>query len=520
MDKRKKTIVLIAFYNVKALGVRYLDSFLKRQGYNVVSIFFKSFNSRDPAPATILELDLLMETIRTSGAFLVGLSVMSSMYMETVDAVMAVVKKCGIPVVCGGAYASMFPLRMIDAGADYVLRSDGEISMCALSDVLCRGGSLDSVPSLCYKKDGIFKQNPIGGILNNIEEYGIPSVRCRHAYFIENNTVKPGDPQLTAMSYEVIASRGCPFTCSYCCCVNLNRLLPKNIKKVRTRSVKSVIEELRIAKRELKNLVFIHFYDEIFPNLPGWVDEFVSLYDKYIHLPFTIWSHPKMIDEQVLKKLVSVGLCEIICGVQSGSSRIRRDIFRRYETNDEILTSVQKIERSGIFWASYDFMLEHPFESLEDLKETFHLVSRFRPPFELQLHGLNFLPGTDILSIAIKNGVLTKEELDNIANAPMEDQFAAYWHGENRAETQIWYRLIFLLQFSLLHNWAVKLSGNTKKNEKSIHKLYYIGQKLFRIRYIYKKTRMVIKCLKMRLPAICIGFLKNKTKNFEKTLDK
>ena len=51
---------------------------------------------------------------------------------------------------------------------------------------------------------------------------------------------------------EVIASRGCPFTCSYCCCVNLRRLLPKGIHGVRTRSVKSVIDELVEAKKDYK----------------------------------------------------------------------------------------------------------------------------------------------------------------------------------------------------------------------------------------------------------------------------
>lgn len=520
MDKKKKTVVLIAFYNVKALGVRYLDSYLKRHGYNVVTIFFKAFNSRGPTPATILELDLLVETIRASGAFIIGLSVMSSMYMDTVNAVLGSVKKCGLPVVCGGAYATMFPQRMLDAGADFVLRSDGEIAMCALADALHCGRDFKNVPSLCYKKGGKPVFNSVDGVLNDIDGYGIPSVKCEHAYFIENNTVKPGDPQLFAMSYEVIASRGCPFTCSYCCCSNLGRLLPKGTKKVRTRSVQSVIDELLIAKRELKNLVFVHFYDEIFPNLPGWVDEFVSLYDRHIHLPFTIWSHPKMVDGDVLKKLVSVGLCEVICGVQSGSVHIRRDIFHRYETNGEILSSVKKIKRSGVFWASYDFMLNHPFESLDDLKQTFHLVRRFQPPFELQLHGLNFLPGTDIIPLAIENGVLTKEEMDKIVSAPMEEQFAAYWCGADNSEAQIWYRLIFLLQFSLLRKRAVRLSKNIQKNQYAIGKLYRFGMKLLKLRYVYKKARMVLKSLKMRFLSGLSSFLEKNKKIFEKPLDK
>ena len=85
----------------------------------------------------------------------------------------------------------------------------------------------------------------------NIDDYGIPTINSRNACFIENDRLVSGDPQLDTLSYEVIASRGCPFTCSYCCCVNLHRLYPKGTPAVRTRSVKSVIDELIAAKREM-----------------------------------------------------------------------------------------------------------------------------------------------------------------------------------------------------------------------------------------------------------------------------
>lgn len=84
------------------------------------------------------------------------------------------------------------------------------------------------------------------------------------------------------------------------------------------------MEELREAKRACPRMMMVHFYDEIFPNLPGWVDEFVAAYQREIHLPFTIWSHPKAAKQEVLEKLVRVGLTEVIMGIQSGSDRVRR----------------------------------------------------------------------------------------------------------------------------------------------------------------------------------------------------
>ena len=149
------------------------------------------------------------------------------------------------------------------------------------------------------------------------------------------------------------------------------------------------------------------------------MDEFAKKYEKHIHLPFTIWSHPKMVDLDMLKKLRRVGLTEVIMGIQSGPERVRRDIFHRYETQEDILRAVSAIQDAGVFWGSFDLMLQHPFETIEDLKESYYLVQKFPGRFELQLHGLNFLPGTDIVNMAIQQGYYTPAELERIMYAPM-----------------------------------------------------------------------------------------------------
>lgn len=97
------TVMLVAFYNKKALGVRYLETALKRAGYRVVTVFYKDFNSIRPKKTTEQELALLREQIEKENPILIGLSVMSSMYLDTVRLVMdTVTKNFTIPVVCRG----------------------------------------------------------------------------------------------------------------------------------------------------------------------------------------------------------------------------------------------------------------------------------------------------------------------------------------------------------------------------------------------------------------------------------
>lgn len=500
MPHNNKTVMLIAFYNYKALGVRYLETALTSHGYNVATVFYKNFNSKSPQQTNETELELLCGRIRQTEPFLIGLSVMSSMYLDTVNAVIEKINESfDIPTVCGGAYATLFPQYFLRRGVNFVIRTDGEISICRLADALSDDTEYRGIPSLCYSENGEETLNDIGNISDNIDEYGLPVINSPNACYIENNKLTLGDPQLNTLSYEVIASRGCPFSCSYCCCGSLRRLFPKGVKYVRTRSVKSVIDELVLAKKTLKKLIFIHFYDEIFPDLPGWVDEFVSEYKKHINLPFTIWSHPKKTDYGVLKKLVTAGLCEVIMGIQSGSEHIRRDIFHRYETQEEILNATRHVKESGVFRVCYDFMLEHPFETTDDIKETYNLVRQICTPFELQLHGLNFLPGTDIVKIAVDGGYVSSEEMDRIMYASMKDQFSAYWGSENSGECRLWYRLIYCLQFKNLRKKIEKYASDPQKNQKHILHYYKLGTLLSRLRHINKKAHVVIRSRMCRL---------------------
>ena len=501
MSGSKATILLVAFYNIKALGVRYLEAALRKNGYHVTTVFFKDFNSLHPELATDTEIEQLCKLVREKRPLFVGFSVMSSMYLESVDKVIERVRKTAplTTTVCGCAFATMFPERFLDMGVNFVIRADGEIPMCRLADKLLAKEDFSQLPSLCYKKEGENVINEIGDILTEIDEYGLPAIKCSDPYYIEQNTVQHSDPQLTTMSYEVIASRGCPFTCSYCCCVNLRRLFPKDTKYVRTRSAASVIAELEIVKKKFKRLVFVHFYDEIFPNQPGWVDEFVREYKKRIHLPFSIWSHPKAIRQDTLEKLVDAGLIEVTMGIQSGSEHIRRDIFHRYESQDDIVESTRMIREAGVFWASYDFMLQHPFESIEDLKETYFLVKKLHLPFELQLHGLNFLPGTDIVSMAIEQGIVTESRMNEIMYAPMSEQFQAYWKQENDPESQAWYQMITCLQYPDLRKQVEQFEDDPMNHKAQLEVLYQKAQKKAKARDYFKKGRFVLRSLGSRM---------------------
>ncbi|MDD4772911.1 MAG: radical SAM protein, partial [Eubacteriales bacterium] len=375
----------------------------------------------------------------------IALSVMSSMYLESVIAVNDFIRaRFGVPVIWGGVYPTLFPEKCLGY-ADYVIRGEGEEAFCELTGALNTGGDISSVRNLAYRTGGAVTINPVRPLVQNLDTLGYPKPGEEGISFLDKDKIIGRDPLLSGVTYETAASRGCPFACSYCSSVNLKRIYRGKDEFVRFRSVDSVIAELSTAKEAVKKLSLIRFWDEIFSDAEGWVEEFAERYKKEINIPFNIWGHPLKISRRIISSLVDAGLHQIVVGVQSGSDRIRKDIFHRSETREQIIEASRILSSCGVPSVVYDFMIRHPFESDDDLRATFELCMELEPPFELQLHGLNFLPGTDIVGIALKNNLITAAEMEHLMYGPMQEQYDMYW-GRGNVLTA----LIYMTQFEKL----------------------------------------------------------------------
>lgn len=491
-------VLLIGFYNEKALGVQYLANALKKKGYVPHILFFKEFNSIRPTKASEKELELLESLVREVKPSYIGLSVMSSLYLESVHMVSSRIReKFEIPVIWGGVYATLFPDRALEQ-CSYVIRGEGENAIVELIEALENGEALSGIENLVYRDDkGETVINDVRPLVQKLDELGYPDITDENRYFIHNDRLDRGRFILNSYTYELAASRGCPFACSYCSAINLNRLYHNKGKYVRFRSVDSVIGELKTAKWNMKNLSVIHFWDEIFSDEEGWVEEFKEKYKKEIGLPFNIWGHPLKIHERIISNLVEAGLHQIVVGIQSGSMRVRKEVFNRPETQEQIIEASRVLSMCRVPRVIYDFMLRHPFENLDDLRETYKLCLQLEHPFGLQLHGLNFLPGTDITEMAVADGLLSREELDGIMYGTIQHQYDMYWGpaAANRInDNSAWLSLIYLTQFAALRPLLEKLgeTAGMGGSAVTISKLRQVMEKLSRCSSLFSKAKLAL----------------------------
>ena len=107
---------------------------------------------------------------------------------------------------------------------------EGELTLRNVMNTVQQGGDFSKIPSLAWKRNGHVIVNPRGDLIRDIDGLPLPdrSLIDRSAYFGE----------------VIMTGRGCPFDCAYCASRNIWG------RRVRLRSVESVIHELEILRKE------------------------------------------------------------------------------------------------------------------------------------------------------------------------------------------------------------------------------------------------------------------------------
>lgn len=493
----KNRVVLVGFYNEKALGLRYLANALLANGFEPVLVFMKSFNSHNPEPITEKELELLKDLIKEKDPLFVGLSVMSSLILSESDKVNKMVKEnFDFPVAWGGVHATVATERFAKE-CTLIMRGEGEDMIVELAQKIQAGEDWRTISGISYyDENGNYVANGVGLLNKDVDRFGTPIIGGENMYKIDKDKIVEGDPQLKSFVYELSCSRGCPYQCTYCGAVCIKRVYTgQPVSYLRFRTVENVMNELLEAKRKIPKLRLIHFWDEVFPTDLKWVEEFTRRYKAEIGLPFRIWGHPLTTKDPLISMLADAGLHQVEMGIQSGSPYIRKEIYHRNETQEQVIAATKCLAKNKIPEVYYDFMICHPFETLDQLIESFDLCLQLEPPFHITMHGLGFFPETDIAKMAIEKGIYTEEEMEGVMYGSIQDQFD-HMYGSYYKDTpirNIWRDLIYLTQFMEVRDKVVEYSKDPEGNAQKISALKAKMEKKRRFAYIWERVKIVLK---------------------------
>ena len=347
-------------------------------------------------------------------------------------------------IVFGGIHPTAVPEVVLkEEEVDCVSIGEAENSF---SDFLkaCRFDSNNAMPShpikgMVYKAGGKIIGDYKEGELPDLNELPFPYK-------------KPFYSRLKACSreYYVMASRGCPYNCSYC--FNSYVRYSRGVGVLRQRSVANVIAELLVAKRNYAPR-YITFLDDCFTINDAWLMEFCRSYKKDINLPFACIAIPQYLNKEKIKALNMAGCCHVQIGVQSLNKELCEKILQRQSDNAKIAEAICLLKESGII-VQVDHMLGRPGDTLNIEEDGALFYNRIRPHI-ISVFWLTYYPKTAIVDIAKQKGILNSEDMVNINEGRSLTNKSLHTGGSIK-DPRPYYGICTLLHWiPLLPSWLV-----------------------------------------------------------------
>ncbi|GFK94171.1 2-hydroxyethylphosphonate methyltransferase [Fundidesulfovibrio magnetotacticus] len=308
----------------KNLGVMCLSAMLKAHRHQV-----RLFHAEDPN----LEREVL-----TFAPQILAYSVTTgteAIYLELNRRLRGVLP-AGVHSLFGGPHPTFFPELVHEPGVDMICRGEGEEALLELVERMEAGRDWRDVANFWFKDEAGVIQNPCRPLTADLDELPFPDRRIyKHI------------PNVIGNIEFVMASRGCPFDCSYCFNHQLRELYGKNLMRVR--SVDNVIAELASIRYYNKNINFFFFIDDLFPVKTEWLREFKQKYLELINVPFGVNCRANLVKDENVRLLKEAGCHSITMAIESGNDATRNDILCRAMSREAIVQAAATVKRHGIF---------------------------------------------------------------------------------------------------------------------------------------------------------------------------
>ncbi|MCP4650703.1 MAG: B12-binding domain-containing radical SAM protein [PVC group bacterium] len=459
-------IGLISFLT-NNLSIRLLSAYLKQNGVEVISIFCPpDFNEKKAKD--------IMDILKEHDVMLAGITLVTDDYKKAVVLTQMIKSRLNIPVIWGGAHPSVLPQESL-RHADMVCIGEGEEALLELIKSLSLGERNQSIKNIWFKDGDNIVKNELRDLTEDLDEYPFPDMDWNSQIVITENGAEKMHEDHFQGEYNIITSRGCPYSCCYCYNSYRRQQYKGKGKYLRMRTIGNVIDELIIAKAQLKNVHLINFWDDSFMARSN--SDFLlfkELYSKNINLSFFALAEPMAFNEAKVSILRECGLEMLQIGIQTGSERVNREVYNRRVTRDQTLATAQVISRLGIK-VIYDVIFNNPYENEDDLRETVRLFANFPRPFALQGFNLIFYPGTEMAKRALKDGFISQkgnqEDFSTIQgrkNSPLSFKMkpvisGRFYRVNYDSRSKKYYNLVILLTSYLwVPRWIIEFFAKSK----------------------------------------------------------
>ncbi len=245
---------------------------------------------------------------------LVGLSAMAWQY-DTCIRIAHLIKELRpeVKIVIGGYHATLMAEEIAESPEtkwiDFMVRGEGEEVCRRLVNSLDGRDTLAEIPSLSYKKDGVFVHNPRSDNLD-LSTLKLPirdKRRLTWGYHVMNSSIE-----------MVETSRGCTRSCNFC---SMKHMYGRTF---RTYPISRVLEDIDdiYHKRKVR---WIFITDDNMVLNPSRVmelcDAIIARKYKNLHLLVQADCITMATREDMVAKMAAAGFCSVFLGIENGSKK-------------------------------------------------------------------------------------------------------------------------------------------------------------------------------------------------------
>jgi anaerobic magnesium-protoporphyrin IX monomethyl ester cyclase len=346
-----RPVALIGFQKQENLGLGYLAATLSIHGYQALVLDFE----QDPA-------EILAE-IKRHDPIIVGFSLIFQFYLPRFQSLVRFLRHAGVGChfTMGGHFPSLSYQHALDLlpELDSIVRFEGELTLLEMADVLSTGQDYRTISGIAYRGDNGVVTTPMRPLVTDLDQLPFPVRRHeRHAL-------------LGHCAAQILASRGCIRTCSFCSIHMFYRSAPGKV--VRTRKPARVVEEMRLLHEQHGITIFM-FQDDDFPVFGPvwrrWANEFVDELHRNRLPGRVIWKincRADAVEPELFARMRDAGLYLVYMGLESGNEEGLKTLHKQI-TVEQNLRAVEILKALGMIF-EFGFMLFEPSTTFASVRE-------------------------------------------------------------------------------------------------------------------------------------------------------
>jgi anaerobic magnesium-protoporphyrin IX monomethyl ester cyclase len=350
------------------LGLAYVAASLLHDDHEVVLL--------DGKLAGLSVADIVRR-IRAEAPDLVGITCMTVEFPVAVAIARAIKAEMPVPIVIGGAPVNAAGRDVLAEckAFDFACVGEGEHLVGELIAAITGGGRLQDIPGLVFRRHGLVVGNAARTYPRDYDQLPFPAWHLFHV----------GD------QIPLLTHRGCPFQCNFC--GHNSGFRP------RYRSVDNVLAEIDELIARYRPAV-VRFEDETFGLQVGRTKALLQgilARGHHRRVRFSAQTRVDRVDDELVGLLRAASFETLELGVESGNPRVLAATGKGI-TLEQVERAVCIARRHGLrVWCK--FILGHPHETAEDMRDTIDFIARINPD-RLSVAVMTPFPGTPIHDMA------------------------------------------------------------------------------------------------------------------------